>query len=278
MEAVSSARCFNGTQFTYQHDSTVLESRMRFGVYLPDNIPATAPALFWLSGLTCTEENFVAKAGAQRMAAELGMIIIAPDTSPRGDTVPDDPAGAYDFGLGAGFYVNATQAPFHQHYQMKTYIEDELYNLVCQQLPVDPTRTGIFGHSMGGHGALTLALSSPEKFRSVSAFAPICSPVNCPWGQKALAGYLGEDEARWQQYDSCALISSGARVPAILVDQGSDDSFLVDQLKPDLLRQACAAADIPLTLNLRPGFDHSYFFIASFIDSHLHWHAQQLND
>mgnify|MGYP001028578529 CR=1 FL=1 len=278
MESLSEARSFNGTQFVYQHQSAVLKGSMNIGVYLPDNIPDSkkAPALIWLSGLTCTEENFIAKAGAQRIASELGIILIAPDTSPRGEMVPDDPENAYDFGLGAGFYVDATQDPWSTHYQMRSYIEEELHQLLNSELPIDENRIGIFGHSMGGHGALTIALRSPEKYRSVSAFAPICSPINCPWGQKALTGYIGKDQSGWREYDSCALIEDGARIPDILVDQGSDDGFLEEQLKPDLLTNACKHADIDLTLRIQVGFDHSYYFIASFMEDHLRWHAQRL--
>ena len=249
---------------------------MNFGIYLPDNISAPAPALFWLSGLTCTENNFITKAGAQRVASELGMILVAPDTSPRGEGVPDDPDGAYDFGLGAGFYVNAIQPLWQQHYQMRDYVEQELHQLVMESFPVDHKRLGIFGHSMGGHGALTMALRSPDKFRSVSAFSPICSPINSPWGEKALRGYLGEDPSIWRDYDACSLINDGAQVSSILVDQGTDDSFLNEQLKPDLLDLACSTAGIDLTLRMQPGFDHSYYFIASFMEDHLRWHSDRL--
>ena len=232
--------------------------------------------MIWLSGLTCTEENFTTKAGAQRVASELGLTLIAPDTSPRGEGVPDDADGAYDFGLGAGFYVNATQAPWNHHYQMHDYIEHELYELICSLLIIDISRLGIFGHSMGGHGALTMALRSPERFKSVSAFAPICSPINCPWGQKALTGYLGHDQERWRSYDACALIADGARTDAILIDQGSADDFLTEQLKPELLKSACDSAGIDLTLRNQTAFDHGYYFIASFIEDHLRWHDKRL--
>ena len=276
MEKISQSKNHHGTQFVYRHDAETLSCSMNFGIYLPDNISAPAPALFWLSGLTCTEDNFITKAGAQRVASELGMIIIAPDTSPRGEGVPDDPDGAYDFGLGAGFYVNATQPLWQQHYQMRDYVEQELHQLVLESFPVDPKRLGIFGHSMGGHGALTMALRSPDKFRSVSAFSPICSPINSPWGEKALGGYLGEDQSIWREYDACSLINNGARVSSILVDQGTDDSFLNEQLKPDLLDLACSTAGIDLTLRMQPGFDHSYYFIASFMEDHLRWHSDRL--
>ena len=268
---VSEARCFNGTQRVLQHEATSLKSTMRLGVYQPDG-NGPFPAVFWLSGLTCTEENFISKAGAQRLASELGIILIAPDTSPRGDQVPDDPEGAYDFGLGAGFYVDATQAPWSGHYQMRSYIEDELYNACLEALPIDRHHFGITGHSMGGHGALTIGLRDPEKFQTVSAFAPICAPHACPWGDKALSGYLGDDKTAWRQYDACALIEDGARVPTMLVDQGTQDNFLTQQLKPELLEAACQQANIPLTLRYQPGFDHSYYFIATFIGEHLMWH------
>jgi S-formylglutathione hydrolase len=276
MEKLSQSKNHHGTQFVYRHDADTLHCSMNFGIYLPDNISAPAPALFWLSGLTCTENNFITKAGAQRVASELGMILVAPDTSPRGEGVPDDPDGAYDFGLGAGFYVNAIQPLWQQHYQMRDYVEQELHQLVMESFPVDHKRLGIFGHSMGGHGALTMALRSPDKFRSVSAFSPICSPINSPWGEKALRGYLGEDPSIWRDYDACSLINDGAQVSSILVDQGTDDSFLNEQLKPDLLDLACSTAGIDLTLRMQPGFDHSYYFIASFMEDHLRWHSDRL--
>ena len=274
IEVVNEAHLFNGQQLTYRHTAYTLNCDMNFAVYVPDQ--PTGNCLIWLSGLTCTEENFTTKAGAQRVASELGLTLVAPDTSPRGDGVPDDADSAYDFGLGAGFYVNAIESPWDQHYQMHSYIEKELYNLVCSELTVDSNQIGIFGHSMGGHGALTMALRSPDQFKSVSAFAPICSPINCPWGQKALPGYLGDDPSLWRNYDACALIEDGARVKAILVDQGAADGFLEEQLKPELLQAACETADIDLTLRMRPAFDHSYYFIASFIEDHLHWHNNQL--
>jgi S-formylglutathione hydrolase len=276
MEKISQSKNHHGTQFVYRHDADTLRCSMNFGIYLPDNISAPAPALFWLSGLTCTENNFITKAGAQRVASELGMILVAPDTSPRGEGVPDDPDGAYDFGLGAGFYVNAIQPLWQQHYQMRDYVEQELHQLVLESFPVDQKRLGISGHSMGGHGALTMALRSPDKFRSVSAFSPICSPINSPWGEKALRGYLGEDPSIWRDYDACSLINDGAQVSSILVDQGTDDSFLNEQLKPDLLDLACSTAGIDLTLRMQPGFDHSYYFIASFMEDHLRWHSDRL--
>lgn len=277
MELVSAARSFGGEQRVYKHASTQTGTEMRFAAYLPPAAltGARVPVLWFLSGLTCTEENFTVKAGAQRVAAELGLLLIAPDTSPRGESVPDDKA--YDFGQGAGFYVDATQEPWAANYRMESYISEELPALVAAHLPADLTRQGITGHSMGGHGALTLALKSPDRYKSVSAFAPICAPLRCPWGEKALAGYLGEDRAAWRRYDATALIVDGARLPEILVDQGLADNFLAAQLKPELLEEACAKAGIPLTLRRQPGYDHSYYFIASFIEDHLRWHAARLN-
>lgn len=275
MERKSSVRCFGGDQSAFTHKSTSLSCDMVFSVFTPPG-DGPFPVLYFLSGLTCTDENFTVKAGAQRVASELGVMLVAPDTSPRGDDVPDDPEGAYDFGLGAGFYVDAIAEPWSKHYQMYSYITDELPALVGANLPVDTSRVGITGHSMGGHGALTIALKNPEQYRSVSAFAPIVSPLNCPWGEKALSSYLGPDRGAWRQYDSCALIDDGARVKDILVDQGADDTFLKSQLMPERLEKACSEAGIPLTLNMREGYDHSYFFIASFIEDHLRWHADRL--
>jgi len=274
IEVVSEARLFDGQQTTYRHRSDNLNCGMNFAVYVPDR--PSGKCLFWLSGLTCTEENFTTKAGAQRVASELGLTLVAPDTSPRGDGVPDDVESSYDFGLGAGFYLNATESPWDQHYQMHDYIEKELYTMVCAELKIDSNQIGIFGHSMGGHGALTMALRKPDQFKSVSAYAPICSPINCPWGQKALQGYLGNNPILWRNYDACALIEDGARVKTILVDQGMADGFLKEQLKPELLRSACDIAGIDLNLRLQPAFDHSYYFIASFIEDHLRWHNNQL--
>ncbi len=278
MRQVASNRCYAGVQYVYEHRAEQLGCDMRVAVYVPDSASpeVEAPGLLWLSGLTCTEDNFTAKAGAQRIAAELGLILIVPDTSPRGEGVPDDPDGAYDFGLGAGFYVDATQAPWTTHYRMRSYIETELLDAVATVAPLALERIGISGHSMGGHGALTMALRAPQRYKSVSAFAPICSPINCPWGQKALGNYLGEDRSEWRQYDACALIKDGARVPEILVDQGLTDDFIDAQLRPDLLEAACSATGIELSLRRQPGFDHSYYFIASFIEDHLRWHAERL--
>jgi S-formylglutathione hydrolase len=278
LERISAAKAFGGLQATYRHDSTETKTAMKLSVFTPPQAEqGPVPVLWFLSGLTCTEENFTVKAGAQRVAAELGLMLIAPDTSPRGDDVPDDPEKAYDFGLGAGFYVDATVRPFAHNYRMYSYLTAELPDLIAAALPAaDMTRQGITGHSMGGHGALTLALKHPDRYRSVSAFAPIVSPINCPWGVKALTGYLGEDRSTWHPYDACALIEDGARVSDILVDQGEADNFLTGQLKPELLEAACAKTDIPLTLRRQPGYDHSYFFIATFIEDHLRWHAKRL--
>ncbi len=250
---------------------------MRFAAFVPGQAENTKlPVLWFLSGLTCTEENFIAKAGAQRVAAELGLILIVPDTSPRGEGVPGDPAGSYDFGLGAGFYLNATQAPFAANYRMRAYLETELPGVIAVTLPADMARQSISGHSMGGHGALTIALRNPGRFKSVSAFAPIASPINCPWGQKALGGYLGPQSPLWREYDATALIADGHRLPGLLVDQGLADNFLEAQLKPELLEAACASAGISLQLRRQPGYDHSYYFIASFIEDHLRYHAAAL--
>jgi S-formylglutathione hydrolase len=276
-EVVSQARCFGGTQFVYRHASREIGTPMRLAVFVPPQAnDGTVPVVWFLSGLTCTEENFTVKAGAQRAASELGLILIAPDTSPRGEGVPDDAEGSYDFGLGAGFYVDATQEPWARNYRMRSYLERELPALVAENLPADMSRQGITGHSMGGHGALTIALRNPERFRAVSAFAPIASPMNCPWGEKALSNYIGPDRAAWRDYDACALIVSGARLPGLLVDQGTADSFLESQLKPQLLEAACAKAGQLLTLRMQEGYDHSYFFIATFIEDHLRWHAERL--
>ncbi|MEP2183090.1 S-formylglutathione hydrolase [Roseibium sp.] len=277
LTTVSEAKAFGGKQFVFSHASSETGTDMRFAAYLPSAAEtAKVPVLWFLSGLTCTEENFTVKAGAQRDAAELGIALIAPDTSPRGDNVPDDPDGAYDFGLGAGFYVDATEAPWAVNYRMRSYIEKELPSHIEQALPLDMTRQAITGHSMGGHGALTIALRNPDRFKSVSAFAPICSPINCPWGNKALSNYVGADQADWRQYDACALIEDGARVPDILVDQGLADGFLEGQLKPEMLEAACDKSGIPLTMRRQDGYDHSYYFIASFMQDHMRWHAERL--
>ena len=277
MELVEQNRAFEGLQLRYRHRSEALGCDMHFSVYLPPAAQTQrVPLLYWLSGLTCTDENFVEKAGAQRGAAKHGFAIVTPDTSPRGAGVPDDPDGAYDFGLGAGFYVNATEAPWSTHYRMYDYCTAELPSLIAEALPVDTSRQGIFGHSMGGHGAITIALKNPERFRSVSAFAPIASPMNCPWGQKALGGYLGSDRQTWRQYDSAALIGDGAAPLPMRIDQGNADEFLAEQLKPELLVAACEARKFPLIFHEHAGYDHSYFFIATFIDAQLAFHAEHL--
>lgn len=277
MEKIAENRCFGGQQLRYSHKSDVLGCAMTFSIYLPPQAQqGSVPVLYWLSGLTCTDENFVTKAGAQRYAAEHGIAVVAADTSPRGEDVPDDPGGAYDFGLGAGFYVNATQAPWDKHYRMYDYIVSELPALIAAEFPVDATRAAISGHSMGGHGALTIALKNPGRFKSISAFSPICSPMNCPWGEKALGGYLGDDRQDWQQYDSSYLLACAGEKLPLLVDQGDADDFLQEQLKTELLRKAGDAADYPMTVRMQPGYDHSYYFIASFIGEHIAFHAEHL--
>ncbi len=250
---------------------------MTFAVFVPDHAPgARLPVVLYLSGLTCTHANVMEKGEYRAACAELGLIFVAPDTSPRGEGMPDDPAAAYDFGLGAGFYVDATQPPFAANYRMRSYVAEELPALIAAHFPADMTRQCIMGHSMGGHGALTLGLSIPGRYRSVSAFAPIVAPSQVPWGQKALGGYLGDDRAAWRAHDAVALIEDGARVAELLVDQGEGDNFLADQLRPDLLAAACTAAGIDLTLRLQPGYDHSYYFISTFMADHLRWHAARL--
>lgn len=274
-EQVSSSKCFGGAQKVFAHDSLETKTKMRFAAYMPPG-EGPFPVLLWLSGLTCTEENFTVKAGAQRVASELGIMLIAPDTSPRGEGVPGDPDGAYDFGLGAGHYVDATEPPYAANYRMRSYIEKELPEIVAASLPADMSRLSISGHSMGGHGALTIALRNPARYKSVSAFAPIVSPMNAPWGEKALTRFLGPDRATWREYDSVALIDGGARVANILVDQGTADNFLETQLKPQLLVEACAKAGQKLTYRRQAGYDHSYYFISSFIDDHLRWHRERM--
>lgn len=276
---ISQNKCFGGSQGVYSHSSPEIGCTMRFGVFMPPqsgNGAPPVPVLYWLSGLTCTEENFVLKAGAQRVAAELGIAIVTPDTSPRGLGLPGE-ADNYDFGLGAGFYVDATEAPWSRNYRMYSYITQELPWLIAANFSVDPSRAGIFGHSMGGHGALTLALRNPQVYKSVSAFAPICSPMRCPWGEKALSGYLGSNRDKWRDHDATALLEArGWKGPPLLVDQGSRDQFLESQLMPQLLVEACERAGVALDLRMREGYDHSYFFIASFIEDHLRFHARNL--
>ena len=277
IKPVTQNLCFGGVQSVYTHASQETRCVMRFGVFLPPQAASgRVPVLYWLSGLTCTEENFIVKAGAQRVAAALGLAIVAPDTSPRGLGIPGE-GDSYDFGLGAGFYVDATEAPWSRGYRMYSYVTQELATAIVGTFPVDPTRMGIFGHSMGGHGALTIALKNPRQYKSVSAFAPIASPMRCPWGVKALSGYLGADRARWREYDATALIEDrGWTGPPITVDQGTKDQFLESQLKPELLQDACQRSGVPFDLRLREGYNHSYFFIASFIEDHLRFHARNL--
>ena len=272
----STNRAFGGVQGVYEHASVATDTRMTFSVFVPEHEEGTRlPVLWYLSGLTCTHANVTDKGEFRRACAEHGVIFIAPDTSPRGDDVPDD--DAYDFGKGAGFYVDATEAPWSANFRMRSYIEDELPALIAGEFAAaDLTRQGITGHSMGGHGALTIALRNAGRFRSVSAFSPIVSPLHCPWGEKALTGYLGSDRADWRAYDACALIDDGARIPDILVDQGDADQFLADQLKPELLADACHRAGIDLTLRMQPGYDHSYYFISTFMADHVAWHAARL--
>ncbi|WP_272971937.1 S-formylglutathione hydrolase [Comamonas terrigena] len=281
MELKSAHACFGGAQRYYQHDSREIGLPMKFSVYLPPKAVAgeKVPAVLYLAGLTCTEETFMTKAGAQRLAAELNIALIAPDTSPRGANVPGE-SDSWDFGVGAGFYLDAQQAPWEQNWRMESYLIEELLPLLARHLPIDTQRLGIFGHSMGGHGALTLALRHPGVFKSLSAFAPIANPVNCPWGQKAFAGYLGNNQAAWAQHDATRLMESQGKPPypaGILIDQGLADKFLIEkQLLPEALEAACAQLGQPLTLRRHAGYDHGYYFIQTFIDDHLRHHAQQL--
>jgi S-formylglutathione hydrolase len=275
METVSLNRSHGGTQGVYRHASSATGTGMTFSVFVPDHAPgARLPVLWYLSGLTCTHANVTDKGEYRRACAEHGIVFVAPDTSPRGEGVTDDPA--WDFGQGAGFYVDATQEPWAPHFRMRAYVEDELPALIAAEFPVDMERQAITGHSMGGHGALTIALRNPDRFRSVSAFAPIVAPSQVPWGEKALGGYLGQDRFGWRAYDACALIEDGARVPELLVDQGEDDPFLAEQLRPELLAQACADAGIACTLRMQAGYDHSYYFISTFMAEHVAWHAERL--
>jgi S-formylglutathione hydrolase len=277
MEAVSTNRAFGGVQGVYRHASSATGTDMTFSVYVPPHAEgAKLPVVWYLSGLTCTHANVTEKGEFRAACAELGLIFVAPDTSPRGEGVPDDPAGAYDFGLGAGFYVDASEEPYAANYRMWSYVTDELPALIAEHFPADMARQSIMGHSMGGHGALTIGLSCPDRFKAVSAFAPIVAPGRVPWGEKALTGYLGTDRSGWRKHDAVALIEDGARVSALLVDQGGADQFLADQLKPELLEQACADAGIDLTLRIQPGYDHSYYFISTFMADHLRWHAVRL--
>ena len=278
LDLIQTNMCFGGEQRRYRHGSGVLNCDMVFSLFLPPQAGhGSVPLLTWLSGLTCTDENFVTKAGAQRAAAETGMAILAPDTSPRGDEVPDDPEGAYDFGHGAGFYLNATQEPWAEHYHMYDYIAEELPALLgASDLPLDMDRQSIFGHSMGGHGALTIGLKNQDRFRSISAFAPIVNPAQVPWGEKAFSHYLGADQETWADYDACQLLGRlGTSLP-ILVDQGEGDDFLDGQLQPWVFDEIAKASNLPVTVNMRPGYDHSYFFMASFMDDHIRFHVSHL--
>ncbi|HJV00457.1 MAG TPA: S-formylglutathione hydrolase [Burkholderiaceae bacterium] len=276
-ELISEHACFGGTQRFYRHASQVIGLPMRFSVFIPPHAAgAQLPALFYLAGLTCTEETFMIKAGAQRVAAELGLVLIAPDTSPRGANLPGE-TDNWDLGVGAGFYVDATEQPWRGHYRMDSYLR-ELHALACSTLPVDAARVGIFGHSMGGHGALTQALRRPDLFRSVSAFAPIAAPTQCPWGRRAFSAYLGANEENWRQYDASALMA-GMTTPfpaGILIDQGLADQFLAAQLCPEQFEAACRAAGQPLRLRRHEGYDHGYYFIATFMEDHLRFHARNL--
>jgi S-formylglutathione hydrolase len=273
MEVLSRAACHGGVQSFHSYASRSTGTAMRFGVFVPPGC-APFPVLWCLAGLTCTEETFAIKAGAQRLAAELGLMLVTPDTSPRGEGVADDPA--WDMGQAASFYLDATAQPWAAHYQMRTWLIDELPALIGANFPADLSRQGITGHSMGGHGALTLALKHPGRFKSVSAFAPIAAPTQVPWGQKALPAYLGDDPAAWAAHDACALIDAGARVAELLVDQGEADAFLAEQLRPELLEAACTRVGIPLTLRRHAGYDHGYWFVQSFVADHLRWHAVRL--
>ncbi|MAF28055.1 MAG: S-formylglutathione hydrolase [Croceicoccus sp.] len=277
METVSENRSHGGTQGVYRHQSEATGTEMTFSVFVPDHDDGQMlPVLTYLSGLTCTHANVTEKGEYRAACARQGIIFVAPDTSPRGDDVADD--DGYDFGKGAGFYVDATQEPWTAHFNMRRYVEQELPALIQQHFPADMARQGITGHSMGGHGALTISLRNPGRYRSTSAFAPIASPLQCPWGEKALSGYLGPDRDAWRAYDACALIEDGARLPDLLVDQGTADNFLKEQLKTDLLKQAAEGAGIPAQIRMQPGYDHSYYFISTFMAEHVEWHAERLKN
>ena len=275
MEQVSESKCHGGMQQVWRHDSSATGTPMTFAIFIPEHAPGDKlPVLWFLAGLTCTHENAMVKCEYKQAASEHGVIVVCPDTSPRGDEVPD--SEDYDFGKGAGFYVDATQSPWAEHFQMRRYIEDELPTLVAENFPVDMDRQGISGHSMGGHGALTISLRNPGRFRSTSAFAPIVSPLNCPWGDKALTGYLGEDRQAWRDYDSVALVEDGARLDHVLIDQGRADEWLDEQLKTWLFEEACRKAGMEPTIRMQDGYDHSYFFVSTFIADHIAWHAKRM--
>jgi S-formylglutathione hydrolase len=277
LETVSLNQSHGGVQGVYRHASRETKTPMTFSVFVPPHrAGARLPVVWYLSGLTCTHANVTEKGEFRRACAELELVFVAPDTSPRGEGVPGDPAGAYDFGLGAGFYLDATRQPYAENYRMWSYVTEELPELIASQFPVDPKRQSILGHSMGGHGALTIGLRHPGRYRAVSAFSPIVAPSQVPWGIKALDGYLGSDRTDWRKHDAVALIEDGARVSDLLVDYGDADQFLTEQLRPELLQSVCAQADIPLTLRRQPGYDHSYYFISTFMDDHLRWHAARL--
>ncbi|GGD11497.1 S-formylglutathione hydrolase [Aureimonas glaciei] len=277
METVSTNKAHGGVQGVYRHASAQTGTDMVFSVFVPEHAPgAKLPVVWYLSGLTCTHANVTDKGEYRRLCAELGLIFVAPDTSPRGEGVPDDAAGAYDFGLGAGFYVDASQEPYAKNYRMWSYVAEELPALIGENFPADMARQSIMGHSMGGHGALTLGLGLPDRYKAISAFAPIVAPCEVPWGQKALGLYLGDDPAAWRRHDAVAMIESGARVSELFVDQGEADQFLTAQLQPERLEAACAEAGIALTLRRQPGYDHSYYFISTFMEDHLRWHAARL--
>ena len=277
LDILSTNRSYGGEQGVYRHASAATGTDMSFSVFVPAHAAGDRlPVVWYLSGLTCTHANVTEKGEFRRHCADLGLIFVAPDSSPRGDDVPDDPGGAYDLGLGAGFYVDASQPPFDKHYRMWAYITEELPALVEAHFPADMTRQSIMGHSMGGHGALTIGLTYPDRYATVSAFSPIVAPSQVPWGQKAMSAYLGADAASWRKHDAVALIEDGARVPALLVDQGRADPFLEEQLRPHLLQHACAAAGQALTLRLHEGYDHSYYFISTFMADHLRWHAKRM--
>ena len=277
VQTVSLNKSRGGVQGVYRHASRQTQTDMTFSVYVPEHQSGDKlPVVFYLSGLTCTHANVTEKGEYRRACAELGLVFVAPDTSPRGPDVPSDPAGAYDFGLGAGFYVDATEAPFARNYRMWGYVTDELPALVAESFPVDAKRQSILGHSMGGHGALTVALRYPDRYRAATAFAPIVAPSQVPWGVKALGGYLGANKQEWRRHDAVALIEDGARFSEFLIDYGDADQFLSEQLRPELLKKACERADIPLTLRRQLGYDHSYYFISTFMSDHLRWHAARL--